>query len=420
MSLHTVRTRTLLRRELLGWGSLSVALGAVEGGVAGVVVKSAFEPHLAPALASAVLALATGAPAFANLLSVWFARASLGRDKKRLLLYLNLMFIGCVALVGLLPMSAYGAMALVVLLIGCRAAWSAGIVLRATLWRANYGRDVRARVTGYVGALSALIIACSGYLIGRVLEWRPEGLHWVYPAAALVGLTGALWQRKMPLRHRRRLLAAESGARQAGSVLRQSFRLLRADPDFRRYMSAMMVFGSGNLMMVAPLILVMDEQLRLGAGIQILIAASVPQLLIAATTRWWAGLLDRHHILRYRVLHSWVTALGFVCFALGAIFLETWLMWPGAVLYGAGVGAGILGWNLGHNDFAGDDQASLYMGVHASLTGLRGLLVPFIGVAFYRWLEAMQPGLGRWALCLPLALTTSGVFWFYILDRRRG
>ena len=322
MPLHSVRTRTLLRHELVSWGSLSVALGAVEGGVAGVVVKTAFEPSLSPTLAAIVLALVTGAPSFANLLSVWFARATLGRDKKKLLLALQLGFVAAVAAVGVLPVNQWGAVALVLVLFVGRTAWSAGIVVRSTLWRANYARDIRGRITGYVGALSALIIATSGYLIGRALDWRPQGFHWVYPVVALVGLAGALWQRRMPVRHQRRLLAAESGVRGTGSTIARSYALLREDTEFRHYMMAMMVFGSGNLMMMAPLILVMDEQFGLAPAAQILIAASIPQLMIAASTRFWAGLLDRHHILRYRALHSWVTAVGFVCYALAGVLQQ--------------------------------------------------------------------------------------------------
>jgi hypothetical protein len=38
-----------------------------------------------------------------------------------------------------------------------------------------------------------------------------------------------------------------------------------------------------------------------------------------------------------------------------------------------------LAWDLGHCDFASDEKATTYMGVHVMLTGLRGCVAPFLG-----------------------------------------
>ena len=40
---------------------------------------------------------------------------------------------------------------------------------------------------------------------------------------------------------------------------------------------------------------------------------------------------------------------------------------------GVARGGGSLAWQLGHNDFARADQLSAYMGIHVTLTGVRGL-----------------------------------------------
>lgn len=61
-------------------------------------------------------------------------------------------------------------------------------------------------------------------------------------------------------------------------------------------------------------------------------------------------------------------------------------------------GAGSLAWNLGHNEFASAEKASLYMGVHVMLTGLRGCLAPFIGSILFFY------GLGAGVFWLSLAL----------------
>ena len=69
-----------------------------------------------------------------------------------------------------------------------------------------------------------------------------------------------------------------------------------------------------------------------------------------------------------------------------------------------------LGWNLGHNDFASVGRAQHYMGVHVTLTGVRGAIGPPAGILIYQWLEALRPGAGVYSLVLPLI----------VRDHRRG
>src|SRR5690242_20926942 len=97
---------------------------------------------------------------------------------------------------------------------------------------------------------------------------------------------------------------------------------------------------------------------------------------------------------------------------LGVFSASLPLLWLGAVLLGAAQAGANLGWNLGHNDFASVGRAQHYMGVHVTLTGLRGGVAPPLGVLAYMLLEGWQPGSGRWALLLPLVMTAAGAHGF--------
>jgi hypothetical protein len=94
------------------------------------------------------------------------------------------------------------------------------------------------------------------------------------------------------------------------------------------------------------------------------------------------------------------------------------LLWTGAVLLGAAQAGANLGWNLGHNDFASVGRAQHYMGVHVTLTGLRGGVAPPLGVLAYMGLEASHAGAGEFALLLPLALTFIGLLGFVRMQRQ--
>ena len=82
------------------------------------------------------------------------------------------------------------------------------------------------------------------------------------------------------------------------------------------------------------------------------------------------------------------------------------------MLLGAAQAGANLGWNLGHNEFASLGRAQHYMGVHVTLTGVRGGVAPPLGVLAYMSLEAWRPGAGEFALLLPLVMTALGAIGF--------
>jgi hypothetical protein len=92
-----------------------------------------------------------------------------------------------------------------------------------------------------------------------------------------------------------------------------------------------------------------------------------------------------------------------------------------ASLIGLAMAGANLGWNLGHNDFAPLGRVQHYMGVHVTLTGVRGLLAPPAGMLCYELLERWRVGAGVLALPLPLGMLTAGAFGFVAMrEARKG
>ena len=183
----------------------------------------------------------------------------------------------------------------------------------------------------------------------------------------------------------------------------------------------MMVFGSGNLMVIALLVVMINEHFNLNQVEQVMITSSVPLLFLCFSISQWAKLLAHRHIFSYRAVQSWAFVTSYLIFVCAALFHISYLLWLGAALLGIALAGGHLGWNLGHNDFTDDANSTLYMAIHVSLTGMRGLFMPIVGVAFYQWLEASNPGSGIYAVMLPLGLSILGSSWFVILhfDKKR-
>ena len=408
----------LVPRELTNWSLTAVALAALEGGLLGVIVKNQFAGVTTPMLLNIAVAAVAAAPSFSNLASFMFAAMAAGRDKLALLSKLMVLMGLCLVIMALPERTSTGLVIFCVTAILARTAWSGILIVRAAVWRANYSRAWRARVTARIVQLSSLLMAAYSALIGLLLDWRPDAFRPAFVLGAICALAAANVTRKSRFRRQRQLIAAElaeqtlQGRRLSLSVLTS---VLRRDIDFRHYMQGMMVFGSGNLMLLPMLVILLNEQLHLGQLHQVTVTSSLPLLVLCFSISFWGRMLDRLHIFSYRAVHSWFFVGSSALFATAVITQRTELLWPASVIMGGAYAGGHLGWNLGHNDFSSDGNASHYMAIHVMLTGLRGLVMPLIGVGFYEILNAWRPEIATWALLLPLSLSMSGALIFVVL-----
>jgi len=402
------------RREILPWGLLGFTLGLVEGATAAVLVKQHFAGVAPKVAVNLAVALVSGAPAFSNVVSFVWANVAHGRGRVQLMVAMQAAFAVLVGCVSFASREASGLAMTVLSVIAARAVWAGILTVRAAVWSANYPRNVLARITGRIVIVNSLTVALAAALVGWALERRAVDARWLYGGGALAGLAAAWLYRAMRVRREFRLLAEESAsaARSEPFSLAMFSRILREDPAYREYMLWMGVFGGGTLMLTGQLVLIFSEQLHLSSAMQIALLAVVPLVTQPIFLPWWARLFDGSHVVRYRSRQGWAIVLASAAMCLGVFAASAPLLWLGSILLGAAQAGANLGWNLGHNDFASAGRAQHYMGVHVTLTGVRGGLAPPVGVLAYMALEAWRRGAGEWALLLPLGLTTMGALGF--------
>ena len=408
-------SRPLAARELSVWALMAVPMGVLSGGVAGVLVNTVFMAA-APAWAVGIaVALLTGAGPLSNMGSLGWAHWSLGRAKVGSVNRLQALFAVALAAAAVAPVNAAGLVLFVAAILAAQVLWCGIITIRASIWRLNYERTARFAFAGDNQAIVALINAIAAGTTGWFIASNPELFRWLLGLASICAIGSLLRLRGLRVRRERRLLEAERLL--AGD---DSFRLgrylgiLRTDPLYRRYMICMMVLGSGNLMFTAPLILIMNEQMGMTSFSQVIVTAALPLAIVPVSARLWARVLAREHVIGFRRRNSRWYALAIGVAVAGVLLEVPGLLFASAVVLGVAIGGGMLGWNLGHNDFAPEERVADYLGLHVSLTGLRGLIAPIVGVAFYQLLATV--GFGSWALLLPLVLTTAGALgftWFH-------
>lgn len=407
-----------IQTEIFSWTSLAFAMALLEGGVIGVVIKNGFAGQVDDWLLNLSVAIATGAPFYSNLISFIWVKISAGRSKVTLVSNLALICCLCAFGISFISFDSLGLIFLVAMLVVARVCWSGIMTIRSNIWRANYPRHIRGKVTAKLATMASLLMSLAAICAGWALDWRFDAFQWLYIGFALLSLIGAYRYRYLSVRHDHKHLEQEKEAPQKAS-LKRVFRVLKDNKAFAKYMLSMFVLGSGNLMFMAPLIVYLNEYTGLSKSEQILITTAIPLALIPLAVGWWARLLDNNHIFHFRSIHSWGFATAILIFVIAQITGIEMLFFIGAFIYGIAISGGVIGWNLGHNDFVSNASPMDYMAVHVTLTGIRGLFAPLLGIGFYQWLESIQSGNGRYALLLPFSITTIGGILFVYFNRQR-
>jgi hypothetical protein len=302
------------------------------------------------------------------------------------------------------------------------------VTLRASVWQVNYPGTHRARIAGRLQFLRFLIALLTSTALSALFDKDPSYYRFAYPAVALIGGLALLPLRRMRIRGERAELrefrehlrqGTGDGPTANGGLwhgLSESLAILRTDRKFAGYMAAQFLLGSANFMVDPLLVAILTKRLFVDKYfLPQLFMFVIPVVLLLITIRFWGPYFDRVGVLRFRVFNSlfWVASYALVTIAMAVLWLGedaafglvVTLLAAARVCNGIARGGGAVAWPLGHLHFAGRHQAELYMGIHVALTGLRGLVMPFVGVALHHYL-----GWGSFVVAMLTAGTANVLF----------
>jgi MFS family permease len=382
-------------RHIVLWGLFA---NLVDGSFSSIVVAKTFQsPWLVPVV--------WATPMLAHLLSLVWGVLVRGRPKVRTFVLLALGALVSAGSIAFTPSDwqPWGGWLFAAQIAAARIFMSGLVTVRTSIWKANYPQSHRARIAGRIQTINALLMLVMGGTVSLLFDQHAEYYRWVYPAIAALGVLALVPLRRLRVRGEAcelRAHAERAGGAEAvghGAQLRRGLAeaagILRHDRDFARYCSAQYLLGSANLMVDPVLTIFLTQSAKLGYFTTYLLMDQIPMILAVLSIRYWAHLFDRVGVLRFRVFNGawWLVSIVLAATSL-AVGLTAWpaaltaalgILAVGRVVNGLGRGGGAIAWNLGHLHFAGEHDAELYLGIHVALTGVRGIIMPFVGSAVY-------------------------------------
>jgi len=263
--------------------------------------------------------------------------------------------------------------------------------------RVNYPPQWRSSILAMASGGGTVSAALFAALAGQVLDWSPNSFRMLFPVAAAIGIIGAWQFRKVRVSGEGR---ADSPARAAAMPFRRVLAILVRDRGFRRYQYSFFIFGFANIMLLPVFPVFLEEEFRAPYLDASLAIVTIPTVLSLVFLPLWGRLLDTRNPLLLRFLANLASIVfPLCCFSargMGLIFI-------GRAVQGIVTGGSGLIWLLGVNYFARKTEVPAYMALHQTLTGVRGLLAPFVGT----WMMGMWGARVTFLACAGMMLVGS-------------
>jgi MFS family permease len=248
------------------------------------------------------------------------------------------------------------------------------VPLQTQIYRLNYPERTRGKLFAITATTRSLAAAVFGFVGGWLLGWRLDSYAWLLWAFALASAVSGFWTYGLP---------AMPWQMPEGSQHRllSSWRWVKADRDFRTLLISWMIMGIGNLIAWSLFVEFLANPRHghsLPTSTVAWITGVVPVVFRVMFTYPWGLLFDRINFFVVRASLNVVFSIACLCYYCGGS-LGWWVACM--ALFGVANAGGNVTWSLWVTKLAPKHAVAEYMSVHSFLTGLRGVIAPYLAFA---------------------------------------
>jgi len=334
-----------------------------------------------------------------NLLASFLTRHFQRRRRVPLVVWSRLLMAGTMLSIAFLPVSSRSIVPFALLL--CLPAFALGVNLnvRASVLHSNFPPELRGRIFSRLFIVAMATTAVSIRATGEILDHWSRAHHVLYPLAAISVVVSALFYRKIRVRWERSMLREQ--VREPLKLL-AGLRLLKTDRVYGRFMLWQLLSGASVMMAMSVLPLLLKEYFDVdyGSGTTSLVLVPLGVALVAVPLS--GRLFDTIGITRFRAGNAALWATSRVVLFLSFVSMSWIGVLAAFAIQGLGLSLGGMAYNIGHTRFSHPKDSQVYMGLHMTFQGIRGLVAPFLGMALYK-----TPNIGIYLL--PICAATQYV-----------
>lgn len=261
------------------------------------------------------------------------------------------------------------------------------IAALSAIFRTNYPPKSRSSALAIPMAIQMSIVSLFAIVAGLLFDIDEGWVTITFIVAAFLGIAGAWRFRNVEAQEPVGGNGAGGGKgkmnsnNHAKAGFFDQFRTVLSNRNFLQYELAYLLFGSGSVAIMTVMPLYLKEWFDPTHTQASLIIVTLPFLSTALTFPLWGRMLDRFNPLVMRAFFNGVWCLvPLVLFVAPKMGIALMVVCAAQLISGLVRSGSMLIWWLGVNYFARAHEVATFMSFHQTLTGVRGILTPFVAV----------------------------------------
>lgn len=278
------------------------------------------------------------------------------------------------------------------------------LLLKNTYSHNNFGR-----LYGLASSLSRITMLLSTFAFGLLLDADNYAFRYIYPLLGLMGIAAVSALSFIPYKSEI-IVSANIGF--WGSV-KDSFsrmtNIIKSNKPFRHFEIGFMLYGFSFLCTSAVITIFLESYLKLNYS-SVAFYKNIFNVLAIFIMPVFGKILGKVDPRRFALITF--SSLGLYIFFIGCTeYFPTHFTYMGIEIYaflmlamfafGVFQGTMPLLWNIGSAYFCDNKDAGDYQSIHLSLTGVRGMFAPLLGIFFYETLGYT----GTWLIAIAAILS---------------
>lgn len=260
--------------------------------------------------------------------------------------------------------------------------------------KANYRVRRFGKLFSYSLTITQLTLLIATLLFGWLLDVDTNYYRFVFPVLGVLGFFAIYLITRIPYKEPKVLPAAQAltASLSLGAIYTRALNILKHNRAFADFQAGMMAYGLGFMMSLAVITVYLGEYFSLPYT-EIAFYKNIPILISIISFPLFGRKMDLIDPRRFAIISFFFAMLFYLCLMAASHWPTEmqiqghriiWLLVAGYIFHGLFNASMGLIWGIGSSYFAPPEEAARYHAVHLSLTGLRGIVGPLLGVWIYQ------------------------------------
>lgn len=266
-----------------------------------------------------------------------------------------------------------------------------GILSPATnsIYQSNFPKN-RSKIFGMTISVSAMVSVIFAFFAGRLLDADESNVKIIFICVALAGFVSSSILSLVKIDNSNVKYRKKSSSDNIFTPITRAFTLLKTNKPFAHFQRNFTLYGFGFLSILPVIPIFLVDHLNLNYTESFISKGILAQVGLLILSPIIGKYHDRFHPFKF-------ATFSFACIALfPLLLLMTGLMqshflvlvsiYSTYLVFGLAMASVNVAWNMSSIHFAGDDDVSMYQSLHVTITGIRGLIAPILGIIVKNYL----------------------------------